>query len=509
MPLKKWTLGLLLVLAACVRPAPDSSSWTPSGAFPTPGLPAVPMAVPTATASFRLLPTRVPGAPILTPTPDAARFLPTARSGPETYIVQPGDTLGAVGARYGVSVEALMQANGLTNANMLAVGQELQIPVPTPQPGGPSFKIIPDSELVYAPMSITLDIEAFIRSQGGYLAGYQQDVDGEMLTAAEVILRAAQNDSVNPRLLLAVLEHRSGWVTDPSPDAAALDTPLGINDGWHSGLFRQLTWAANALNQGYYRWRAGAVSSWVLADGSVVPVDASVNAATAGVQNLFAQLDDYPAWLWDVSPEGLFATYARLFGYPFDLAIEPILPTDLIQPPLALPFAVGEVWAFTGGPHAGWNPGAAWAALDFAPPGEALGCAPSDAWVTAVADGLILRAANGVVVQDLDNDGYEQTGWTVLYLHIESGARVAAGARLQAGERIGHPSCEGGFSNGTHVHLARRFNGEWIPADGPAPFILDGWVSSGTGVEYDGYLTRNGVTVEAFDGNNPINQIER
>jgi len=68
---------------------------------------------------------------------------------------------------------------------------------------------------------------------------------------------------------------------------------------------------------------------------------------------------------------------------------------------------------------------------------------------------------------------------------------------LSAGERIGYPSCEGGPSTGVHLHLARRWNGEWIPADQDVPFILSGWVSSGAGVEYDGTLSREGRTVEA------------
>jgi LasA protease len=80
---------------------------------------------------------------------------------------------------------------------------------------------------------------------------------------------------------------------------------------------------------------------------------------------------------------------------------------------------------------------------------------------------------------------------------------------LKAGDRIGHPSCEGGVSNGTHVHLARRFNGEWIPADGSLPFVLDGWVSLGTGVEYNGYLSKDGEMVEAWDSRKPENQISR
>jgi len=104
------------------------------------------------------------------------------------------------------------------------------------------------------------------------------------------------------------------------------------------------------------------------------------------------------------------------------------------------------------------------------------------------------------VIQDLDNDGYEQTGWNILYMHIETRDRVQPDTYVYAGERIGHPSCEGGFSNGTHVHLARKYNGEWISADGSIPFNLDGWVSSGNGYEYDGYLTRGSTVLEALEG---------
>jgi len=191
------------------------------------------------------------------------------------------------------------------------------------------------------------------------------------------------------------------------------------------------------------------------------------------------------------------------------------LPADLSQPDMQLPFEPGETWSFTGGPHGGWGDGSAWAALDFAPPGEALGCVDSDSWVVAMADGMITRADNGAVIQDLDfgkeggYDGIEQTGWTILYMHIEARERVKPGTYVQAGDRIGHPSCEGGQSTGTHTHLARRYNGEWIPADGEMPFILDGWVSSGDGIEYDGFLTRDGVTIEAWEGKFPENQISR
>lgn len=507
---RHWSLILAIALAACVHAIPDISPQGTDGGSLNTNLPTVFVPTPTMTPSFHLLPTRIPGSPILTPTPDSPHISSVKDpSGPESYIVQYGDTLSTIAERYGVKWEALMAANNLADPNALVVGQTLTIPRPTPQAVGPTFKIIPDSELIYGPMSINLDIDAFVHNRGGYLASYSEDVAFETLTGGQIVERVAQNDSVNPRLLLALLEYCSGWVTNTNPNPDTLSEPLGIRDGLHPGLYRQLTWAADRLNRGYYLWRIGGLTQWTLADDSIVPAAPTINAGTAGVQSFFEGLDDYPTWLRDVSQDGLFKTYTALFGYPFDLTIEPIVPENLIQPLMHLPFGPGEIWAFTGGPHEGWNPNSAWAALDFAPPGGAQGCVESDAWVTAVADGLILRAKNGAVVQDLDGDGYEQTGWTILYMHIESRDRVTPGEYIRQGERIGHPSCEGGVSNGTHIHLARRFNGEWIPADGAVPFNLDGWVSSGSGIEYDGTLKRNGITVEAFDGISPSNQIQR
>jgi len=453
------------------------------------------------------IPAHDPNAPLVTPTPDLPRLLPTPRLNADQYVVQAGDTLGSISQRYGVSLGALMQANSLSDPNLLTVGTTLTIPAPEPGPVGPSFKILPDSELVYGPASALFNVDEFIQSQGGYLASYSEDVNGETLTAAQVITLVAQNYSVNPRLLLALIEYKSGWLTQPQPQTS--DYPLGLADANHAGLYHQLTWAANELNRGFYVWRANAVSTWVLADGTVVPVDATLNAGTAGVQHLFAQLDSLASWQTDVTLAGLFQTYYLLFGNPFDLAIEPLKPHGLTQPNLSLPFARGETWSFTGGPHGGWDAGSGWAAIDFAPPGETACGTSSDAWVTASADGLIVRAKDGAVIQDLDGDGYEQTGWVILYMHIEARDRVQPGTYVYADDRIGHPSCEGGDANGIHVHLARRYNGEWIAADGPLPFNLDGWVSSGTGNEYDGFLTRGSSQVEAWDGVNDLNQITR
>ncbi len=465
--------------------------------------------VTTPTLSYGLPPARLPGSPVLTPTPDQAHFQPGLTLTPETYIVQSGDMLSAIAQKYSVSVQVLAAANNIIDINSLEVGQILVIPMVPPQPTGPAYKIIPDSELVYGPISIMTDVEAYIQNKAGYLANYTQEVNGETLTASQAVVLAAKNYSINPRLLLALLEYRSGWLTNLQTDPALAEQPFGFSNAWYRGLFRQLEWAAIQLNSGYYRWRSGTVTKWILTDGSVVPIDPTINAGTAGVQNFFAQLDDYSTWLRDVSPGGFIDTYIALFGYPFDMAIEPLVPVNLVQPSLLLPFGPNESWSFTGGPHLSWDAGTPYGALDFAPPGEAQGCVGSDGWVTAVAEGVVTRTGNGEVLLDLDDDGNEGSGWVILYMHIESRDRVQPGTRMRAGDRVGHPSCEGGISSGTHVHLARKFNGEWISALGPVPFNLSGWISAGTGEEYIGTLTRDGIVVENFEGKSAVNQIQR
>jgi LasA protease len=137
------------------------------------------------------------------------------------------------------------------------------------------------------------------------------------------------------------------------------------------------------------------------------------------------------------------------------------------------------------------------AAIDFAPASMNGGCETSDQWVVAPASGLVTRSGNGVVVLDLDGDGKEQTGWVLLFLHIANAGRVKAGTFLDQGGYIGHPSCEGGVATGTHVHIARRYNGEWVLADGALPFNMDGWVVHAGAKPYLGTLTRGGDVVTA------------
>ena len=87
------------------------------------------------------------------------------------------------------------------------------------------------------------------------------------------------------------------------------------------------------------------------------------------------------------------------------------------------------------------------------------------------------------------------TGWVLLYYHVAEEGMIAAGTRVATGDRLGHPSCQGGRSTGKHVHVARKFNGEWLAADGPVPFVLSGWRAVADARNYYGSLVRGAERV--------------
>jgi LysM repeat protein len=105
------------------------------------------------------------------------------------YLVQPGDTLSAIAARYGVSVDALASANGLDPTGILPAGASLSVS------GGSSRSAVEVSTTSTAPATSSS-------------AGAQPTA--ESVSPSSVGSIAAQN-GVSPSLAQAIADQESGF----------------------------------------------------------------------------------------------------------------------------------------------------------------------------------------------------------------------------------------------------------------------------------------------------------
>ncbi|MCL5274493.1 MAG: LysM peptidoglycan-binding domain-containing protein, partial [Chloroflexi bacterium] len=433
--------------------------------------------------------------PTARPTPalDPLRSVSSSGTVTSTYLVQQGDTLGGIAAAIGATVADLQRINGMGSSTDLRAGQTIKIRLPI-KDHAPSIKLIPDSELVNSPTAAQFDVAKFMSGHNGYLNRYSEKFDSVGDVRREIVERVAQQLSVHPRLLLALLEYEGGWVDNPYPGGDALRYPLGVRTSDRRTFSRQLSWAGARLNEGYYGWRLATRLFVTLGDGGRAYMGDGINAGTAGLQNYLAAVSTHATYMQAMGDDarGFIQTYKRLFGDPWQYDLGQLVPDGLEQPQMALPWAKGETWLITGGPHAAYGVGSPWAAIDFTPSGSS-GCMSLPQFVTALAPGVIARSVNGEVVEAMDPSGDERIGWSIFYMHIGTPDRARVGDRVIAGSPIGHPSCEGGESSGSHLHLARKYNGEWLPAGGNIPFTMSGWVVSEGNQEYDGAIAHGGL----------------
>ena len=451
--------------------------------------------------------TPIPPTPTEGPTPTIEPTRPAYTPGELVdYTAQAGDTLPALAARFNTTIQQIRDANQAIplDATSMPPGMPMKIPIYYLPFWGTTFQILPDSAFVDGPGAIGFDTVAFVNGKPGWLKDYTAYTADANHTGAEIVDIVAINYSVSPRVLLAILDYQTGALSQPLPPVG--DYPLGETDYTHAGLYNQLVWAANVLNNGYYGWRIGNLLQFEHADGTIERPDPWQTAATVAFQYYFLQNFSFADYQKAIGPVGLAQTYRSLFGDPW-AQDAPGIPVSLHQPALVFPFPAGDTWTFTGGPHTGWGSLLPWAALDFAPPSVASGCIPSAKVATAVANGVVVRSETGVVMLDLDGDGDEHTGWDILYLHVATSGRASVGRTLTIGDPVGYPSCEGGTATGTHVHIARKYNGEWIPADGVIPFDLEGWIAHEGSAPYKGTLMRGNQMVTACSCSNTASQV--
>jgi LysM repeat protein len=120
-------------------------------------------------------------------TPAVPASAPSAPTSAVVHVVQRGETLWAISARYGVSIASIVQANSLANASFIRTGQSLTIPSATPaSAAGPAP----------AASGLSPAMAAAVAARGA---------------SRDLLLAAAAEFGVAPAFVLAVAWHESGW----------------------------------------------------------------------------------------------------------------------------------------------------------------------------------------------------------------------------------------------------------------------------------------------------------
>lgn len=148
----------------------------------TPQPPVVLIVTPTAApaAASQPTPTPLPSQPATAPTS------PPPSGDPEIYVVQAGDSLLGIALRFGLTIDALMEANNLTNPDFVFVGQRLTIPgggpaggaggaaapaaAPTPAGDGLALRVESPGNLAQEQVQVINDSDSALNLQGWTLS---------------------------------------------------------------------------------------------------------------------------------------------------------------------------------------------------------------------------------------------------------------------------------------------------------------------------------------------------
>jgi glucose/arabinose dehydrogenase/murein DD-endopeptidase MepM/ murein hydrolase activator NlpD len=345
---------------------------------------------------------------------------------------------------------------------------------------------ISDGQFVWGPNVGKFDIGGFLTGRGSPLAPFASD-----------IALWASYSSVNPKVLLAALEFRSGLLTAIPPDWSEEDVRAEIED-------TSIT-MATAFYEHLYTWgdrhprRAAQPKDppvVVLPDGTAIQLDSATPSGSFALAALVAEFANANRFQAAMAAGGA-GSFESSFGALFP-SVDLQAASNVIDPPgtppanmLQFPFAMGATWTF-GGPHS-WNGNSTppFASMDFFT-GGATCAAPPYLYAVSAASGTTSRPSNYSCWLEIDHGG----GWATSYYHLQNLAPPASVNRNTALGTIACEICAGGFATGPHVHFSLKYNGAYISLEGVE---LTGWTIHVGAVAYNsGSIARDGVSLNPY-----------
>ncbi len=379
----------------------------------------------------------------------------------QTYTVQPGDTLGGIAFEFDVTVEDLVAANGLQDANVLEVDQVLIIPI-----GG---QLPPNEWTTVAahPRQTLASLAAHYGLEVNQLAAYNKVRESTRLFPGQPIRIPTQRVQATGQPFGAVQimpvtpmidQGRTGLVQ------IQIDRPVNVHVVWNGLPLPLIPESGQTDPTG--KWFAPIPVPALIALGSY-PLEIGYTATSGapltrtlrvtvrdgGYDSQNIILDDEKSGLLD--PELIRAEEARISEVWAQVSPS-LMWTGVFSRPITSEYPTtspfGTRRSYNSGPQSSYHAG-----QDFGAPADVPVYAPAGG-IVVLAEPLIVRG-NAVII---DHGRGIFTG----YWHLNA-INVQPGQTVQPGEQIGVVGTTG-LSTGNHLHWELRIFG--IAVD-PMPFL--------------------------------------
>lgn len=320
--------------------------------------------------------------------------------------------------------------------------------------------VLSDGQFVYGPNVEGFDLDAYLEQSAPHLLPYRDSLFFYSLYP-----------SINPKVLLTLIEVQSGLVLTPPQHPSAYETALGLST---SGPDLQLEMLTKRLTSAYY-WHLHNVTLTNISveitssEGVGWQLPPELNAATYALLDAFAPnmtSNELATFIDKEAPRGFYQTYRHLFpDDPLDdsnqIDVYTLPPPDLLQ----FPFPVGESWRFNGVHNWSGYQGSDMSSIDFIDGSPKWGDNTDNMWVVAAAAGTVTKRASCWASIDHGD------GWETYYYHLEniqqSSGSVNRNQRLaNVANTEAEALCPGGDSTGPHVHFSLRRNGAYFALNG-------------------------------------------
>jgi hypothetical protein len=366
-------------------------------------------------------------------------------------------------------------------------------------PGLQLDPLISDGQFVWGPNVGDFDVWRFLEGLDSPLAAYADEIESH-----------AAYTSVNPLVLLTVLELRYGYIRsfpeEVFPDIVSENiesTAYDLAINFYKHLYN---WGSR---KDIHQIEVSAAPILSFEGDITEELSTQMSSGTYAIASALSQSQSYEVWQSAVAkntPGGFTEIFISLFP-----DIDPLDTSNDINPPslppdnfFQLPFPLGGEWTFNG-PHSWCGGDACWeqppdrSSMDFAT-NWAKGEPYPAHYTVAAAPGI-----GNVIEPSRTNDPcwYEidhGDGWMTSYYHLQRLGEPGDRGEVLRNQSLGvvaEEVCNGGFATGAHVHFTLWYNGSYYDLDG---IKLSGWtVHSGPTAYTTGFLERGDEIVEVYE----------